>query len=44
MQVWSPSEDVKYAGVAISLGSLFYVFASLTGETREEPGKRKDWK
>lgn len=36
MQVWSPSEDIKYAGVAISPGSLFYAFASLTGETENK--------
>lgn len=42
MQIWSSSEDVKYVGAAISLGSSFHVFVSLAGETRDEAGKKKD--
>lgn len=42
MQVWSPFEDVKDAGVAISFGSLFHEFMSLTGGARHEPGKKTE--
>lgn len=44
MQIWSSSENAKYAGIAISFGSSFHVFMSPTGETSDEAGKSKDWK